>query len=113
MPEPTPRAMTAVPLGEVTAKRTQPNVLVLDYCDLEAKGKLWADVVTVRADALCHQAHGARTRQQADGPEPEAAGEPHGAGGGLHRHLSLPRRGRARCPAWSWPSSSRGSIASR
>jgi len=45
-------------------------VLVLNYCDLEVKGHLYADVVTVRADALCRKEHGMPGRISADGPEP-------------------------------------------
>ncbi len=76
VPAPQARSLTPVPLGEVAARRMERNVIALSYCDLEAKGSLWADIVTVRADALCHRAHGARARLNADGPEPEPVERP-------------------------------------
>ncbi len=59
-------------------KRMQPNVLVLDYCDLEVRGRVWRNIVTARADAVCAGQHGTsrRRRHWADAPEPEAVESP-------------------------------------
>ncbi|MFO7958719.1 MAG: glycosyl hydrolase [Candidatus Brocadiia bacterium] len=63
---------TEVTLERVT--RLQPNLLVLDYCDLEVQGRLWRNIVTARADAVCGREHGTsrgrRRRAEAPGPEP-------------------------------------------
>jgi hypothetical protein len=75
-PAPVLHGAKPVELGEVSAERLEPNVLVLNYCDLEVKGRRWADVVTLRADTICRREHGVPWRHSADGPEPEPVEHP-------------------------------------
>jgi len=65
-----------VELNAVT--RLQPNLLVLDYCDLEVRGRLWRDIVTARADAVCGRQYGTSRgrRGGAEAPEPEPVEPP-------------------------------------
>jgi hypothetical protein len=48
----------AVPLELLSVERQRPNLLMIDYCDLEAEGVLQADLNTIHADKLNWQLQG-------------------------------------------------------
>ncbi len=90
-PPPAPRRTgRALSLGKVTVRRAQPNVLVLDYCDLEMDGQLWPSINAARAYCISWERRDIRTNreygmvyQQAAGPPPERAPTPRAPEGGL------------------------------
>jgi len=51
-------AGSSVPLELVRVERQRPNLLLIDYCDLEAEGVLQADLNTIHADKLNWQLQG-------------------------------------------------------
>ncbi|MFQ3671936.1 MAG: hypothetical protein SNJ84_10830, partial [Verrucomicrobiia bacterium] len=47
-----------VELQEIGVSRDEPNVCVIDYCDLELPTRRFAGINTTRADRICWQEHG-------------------------------------------------------
>jgi hypothetical protein len=82
-PAPRPRSLRPIKLGEPTALRLEPNVLTVDYCDLELRGRRWADIVTVRADGILRKENGLPIRYGVDGVEPAPVEQPLAPEGGF------------------------------
>ena len=58
-PAPARRVLTAVPAaGGLTAKPDAPNVMTIDFCDLELDGKVYPDLNSYDAAKLAYQHHG-------------------------------------------------------
>ncbi|MEJ5367707.1 MAG: glycosyl hydrolase [Bryobacteraceae bacterium] len=57
-PAPAKPAWRALPAGAWTVHANEPNVLVLDYCDLEVAGETFRDVNTWQANWIVWQRHG-------------------------------------------------------
>jgi len=55
---PAPEVAYPVATGPWTTEREEPNVLVLDYCDLEVGGEQHTGLNTLKANKLVYQAHG-------------------------------------------------------
>jgi hypothetical protein len=55
---PVPRAEEEIALRPVALERTSPNVLVLDYCDVDAQGQSYRGLNTIHANEKAWQAQG-------------------------------------------------------
>jgi hypothetical protein len=89
-PAPPRKAKGHIRLGRTSVRRAEPNVLVLDYCDLEMDGQLWPSINTARAYSISWDRRDIRTNreygvvyQHVSGPPPEPAQPPRAPQGGL------------------------------